>query len=101
MYDRMQTLTAENLNWIHDRSIEILSDTGIAFNDDGSLELFGKHGFSVDGKVVRFNENQVQEALSLTPSRFQLIARDPEKSCWVGEDDWVYVPTYGPPFLVD
>ena len=101
MYDRMQTLTAENLNWIHDRSIEILSDTGIAFNDDGSLELFGKHGFSVDGKVVRFNENQVQDALSLAPSRFQLIARDPEKSCWVGEDDWVYVPTYGPPFLVD
>lgn len=100
MYDRMQTLTAEELNVIHNASIGILSETGVVFNEDEALELFRKRGFNVDGKIVYFNENQVQDALSTAPSRFKLIARNPEKSVWVGEDDWVFVPCYGSPFIV-
>lgn len=101
MYDRMQTLTIEELNWIHDASIEILSNTGVAFNEAQALRLFESRGFSVDGKVVCFTGNQVQEALNTAPSRFKVFGRNREKSVWVGEDDWVFVPTYGPPFMVD
>ena len=100
MHDRMQTLTSEELNVIHNASMEILSKTGVAFNEDEALAIFKKRGFSVEGKTVRFDENQVQEALSTAPSRFKLIARNPEKSVWIGEDDWVFVPTYGAPFKI-
>jgi len=101
MYDRMQTLTRDELEVIHEASLQILSKTGVVFNDTEALGLFESRGFAVDAKSVRFTEKQVQEALSLAPSRFQLVARNPGKSLWVGEDDWVFVPTYGAPFLVN
>jgi len=101
MVDRMQTLTEKDLNWIHDASMEVLSNTGVAFNEGEALGLFQNRGFSVDGKVVRFSEKQVQEALSTAPSRFRLFGRNREKSLWIGEDDWVFAPTYGPPFMVN
>lgn len=100
MYDRMQTLTTDELNTIHNASMGILSNTGVAFNEPDAIALFASRGFSVDGKVVRFSEEQVQSALSLAPSRFKLVARNPEKSVWVGGDDWVFVPTYGAPFKI-
>jgi trimethylamine--corrinoid protein Co-methyltransferase len=100
MYDRMQTLTDEELNTIHDMSMALLAKTGVAFNEPDAIGVFENRGFTVDGKLVRFTEDQVQKALSQAPSRFQLVARNPEKSAWVGEDDWVFVPTYGAPFKI-
>jgi trimethylamine---corrinoid protein Co-methyltransferase len=100
MFDRMQTLTEGELNLIHTASMEILSTTGVAFNEPDAISLFGSRGFAVDGKLVRMKESQVQQALSLAPSRFEVTARNPAKSVWVGENDWVFVPTYGAPFMV-
>jgi trimethylamine--corrinoid protein Co-methyltransferase len=100
MYDRMQTFTREELGRIHDASMKILKSTGVVFNEPEALEIFKASGFSVDGKTVRFTEKEIAAALDQAPSRFKITARKPEKSVFVGEDDWVFVPTYGSPFLV-
>lgn len=100
MYDRMQTFTKEELGRIHDASIEILRSTGVAFNEPEAIEIFKAKGFTVDGKTVFFTEKDVSAALETAPSRFKITARNPEKSVFVGEDDWVFLPTYGSPFLV-
>ena len=99
MYDRMQTLTQEQMNKIHGAAMEILQTTGIAFNEEEALEIFKSHGFKIDGKKVFFTEEQIRKAVDSAPSRFTLTARNPEKSVKIGEEDFVFVPGYGAPFI--
>ncbi|AOY58299.1 MULTISPECIES: trimethylamine methyltransferase family protein [Desulfococcus] len=99
MYDRMQTLTQDQMTRIHDAAMDILGTTGIAFNEDEALSIFKANGFKVDGKIVFITEAQVRNALKTTPSRFTITARNPEKNVAVGEDDFVFVPGYGAPFV--
>ncbi len=99
MYDRMQTFTQEELTKLHDASMDLLKNTGIAFNEKEALEIFKKNGFKVEGKTVFMTEKDVRKALETTPTRFTVTARNPEKSVDIGEDSFVLVPAYGPPFV--
>jgi trimethylamine--corrinoid protein Co-methyltransferase len=101
MYDRMQTLTQEQMTKFHDAAIEVLGKTGVAFHDSEALQIFRKHGFKVDGKRVLFKEKDVAKALESAPHRFRLNARNPEKSLIIGEDHLVFAPGYGPPFVAE
>ena len=100
MYDRMPTLTHEQMTKIHDAAMNILSGVGVAFNEDESLDIFKNNGFKVDGKTVYFSENQVRNALESAPQRFMLAARNPAKSLQLGDDDFAFVPGYGAPFII-
>jgi trimethylamine--corrinoid protein Co-methyltransferase len=100
MYDRMPTLTQEQMTKIHDASMNILCDVGVAFNEEESLEIFKKNGCKVDGKTVFFSENEVRGALESAPQRFTLAARNPAKSVQLGDDDFAFVPGYGAPFII-
>jgi trimethylamine--corrinoid protein Co-methyltransferase len=100
MVDRMQTLTPKELGRIHDASMDILSRVGAAFHEPDALALFRHHGFKVEGNVVFFREPQVRAGLEQAPSRFEVVARDPAKSVWIGGEDFVFAPTYGPPFMI-
>jgi trimethylamine---corrinoid protein Co-methyltransferase len=99
MYDRMQTLTQEEMTHIHEAAMDLLRSTGVAFNEDEAIEIFRKNGFKVDGKTVFFTEDQIRNALKTAPSRFVVTARNPEKNVAIGEDDFVLVPGYGSPFI--
>ncbi|MGA6927448.1 MAG: trimethylamine methyltransferase family protein [Desulfosarcina sp.] len=99
MYDRMQTISTEQMTRIHDASMALLSSVGVAFNEPEALEIFASNGFRVDGKTVYMTEAQVQQALASAPSTFTVTARNPEKSVALGEDDFVFVPGYGAPFV--
>ncbi len=101
MGDRMQALSAENIDAIHTATLDVLNQTGVAFHDPDACALFKSHGFQVDDTVVRFTEKQIQAALATAPESFRLTARNAEKSVSVGNDDWVFAPTYGPPLLVN
>jgi trimethylamine--corrinoid protein Co-methyltransferase len=100
MFDRMPTLTQEQMTKIHDASMNILCDVGVAFNEEESLEIFKKNGCKVDGKTVFFSENEVRGALESAPQRFTLAARNPAKSVQLGDDDFAFVPGYGAPFII-
>lgn len=100
MYDRMQELTKEQMTRIHDKSMDILKNTGVAFNEDEALEIFKANGLKVDGKIVFFDEKDVQKALKTTPKRFRVHARNPEKDVEIGEDDFVFLPGYGAPYVI-
>ncbi|MCB2147719.1 MAG: trimethylamine methyltransferase family protein [Deltaproteobacteria bacterium] len=99
MYDRMQTFTTDQITRIHDASMVLLSSVGVAFNEPEALEIFSSNGFKVEGKTVFMTETQIQKALDTAPSRFMVTARNPEKSVAVGEDDFVFAPGYGAPFI--
>jgi trimethylamine--corrinoid protein Co-methyltransferase len=58
MYDRIQTFSTEELNKIHDASIDLLETVGVRFDDDEAVDLFKSNGFKVDGKTVFFTEKR-------------------------------------------
>ena len=67
MYDRMHELTEQQLNCIHDASMDILRTTGIVFNEDEAIEIFKKNGFKVDNKTVFFDEKDVLDGSKESP----------------------------------
>ncbi|MFV0438444.1 MAG: trimethylamine methyltransferase family protein [Desulfopila sp.] len=99
MYDRMHTLAREDLEQIHGASLEILKNTGIAFFEPRALSLFKDNGFRVENNTVFFSEQQIARALSCAPPRFTLHARNPEHDVVIGEDDFVFIPALGAPFI--
>ena len=101
MHDRMQTLSQEDIQLIHDSTMDLLGSMGVAFNDQEALELFRKKGHRVEGKTVFFTEEQVRSALSTCPAEFTVNARDPEKSVTLGGDNFALLPGYGAPFITE
>lgn len=99
--DRMQSLSLSELDLIHQTSMTILEKNGLAFSDEETLTLFKKRGFKVSGGQVFFSEKDVSRALSTTPDRLRLEARNPERSVSIGREDFIFVPFYGPPFVVE
>ena len=100
MDDRSQTFSAEELNKIHDASIDLLATVGVQFDDDEAVDLFKSNGFKVDGKTVFFTEKKIRGALDAAPSKFKLVARNPAKSVAIGGDDFALVPGYGASFII-
>lgn len=101
IYERMQSFSQAELKLIHNASMEILAKNGINFSDEEARGIFKSRGFRVDGRQVYFSEDQVLKALETAPDRFKFHARNPEKSVWIGRDDFALAPTYGPPFIVE
>lgn len=99
MYDRMYSLSDNELQKIHEASIKILSDTGVAFMDTDAIEIFKENGFIVKNSTVFFSKEQIQTALSLAPSNFTVHARNPEKNIEIGGDSCTFAPAYGAPFI--
>jgi len=99
MYDRLHELAREQIQMIHDASMDILQNTGIKFNDSEAPEIFRHHGIKVDGDIVFLTEADVQKALQTAPSQFPIYARNPENDVLIGESNFVFAPGYGPPFI--
>lgn len=100
-FDRQASLSESDLNKIHQATMELLSQGGLVFHCEEALELFKANGFKISGQKVFFTEADITKALETVPSRFCFTARNAEQSRWVGENDFVFVPTYGPPFMVE
>ncbi len=97
----MQELSTENMEKIHSSAMDLLKNTGVAFNEEEAIEIFKAAGHRVEGTTVFFEESDIQKALKTAPSRFTVHARNPEKSVEIGEDDFVFLPGYGAPFVMD
>ncbi|MGA6924228.1 MAG: trimethylamine methyltransferase family protein [Desulfosarcina sp.] len=97
MSDRMQVFTRDEINLIHDASMEILSETGVRFLSAEACELFRQNGFTVTDSRVFISEREVMGALETVPSRFIVHARNPRYNVSIGEDDFVFLPTAGAP----
>lgn len=101
MYDRMQTFSESELQTIHQASMALLDEVGVAFQEERSVSIFKEFGFRTKGNTVYFKEEDVVAATQTAPSHFHLTARNPERSIAIGEDNWAFLPTYGAPFVCD
>jgi trimethylamine--corrinoid protein Co-methyltransferase len=101
MLNRLQPLTNEQLEALHNACMHVLKNVGILFHDAESLMIFEKNGFKVDGKKVFITEEQMFSALETVPSEFTIQARNPKNSVQIGGDNFAMGPCWGAPFVID
>jgi len=95
-----QILSPDNLEIIHQRSLQILSEIGILFMDDPeSLEILQAHGVELRDQIAYFAPALIEEYVAKAPSQFIQLARNPERNVIVGGDHLCFAPVYGPPFV--
>lgn len=100
MNSRVQQFTKEELNRIHNATLRIWDEIGVAFREQEALEIFKKHGVKVDGEVVHIDRQTFDRAMTSVPSEFVLHARGPEKNVNIGGNHVALVPGYGCPFII-
>lgn len=87
---------------IHERSLHILENTGIAFDYEPALLLLKKHGVRIDGKIAHMPANLVRECLAMCPASFSFEARNSAKRVVFGhKEEFLVLPNLGPIFIQD
>ncbi len=90
------------LDQIHQVSMRILEEAGIAFYDPIALETLRAAGASIDDEsVVRFDRSMIEELVAASPTSFAWGARNPSKSVEIGGDLVAFGPVAGPPYIQD
>ncbi len=100
MWKRMRPFTDQELNDLHDATVRVLRDVGVAFHEPEALEIFKTHGIKLDGNIVHIDESHLRKALETAPPQFTITARNPAKSVTIGGNDLVFAPGYGAAFMV-
>ena len=99
----MEMAGPEAIDALHDTAIRILRHLGIKVLGDRVLALFEGAGAIVDREtgIVRIDESIVDAALATAPSRFTLIARNPDKRLTFGGRALNFGLVAGPPDVHD
>ena len=76
----LEILTEEQIQSIHQGTLQVLEKTGLRIEHEKALKLLKKNGCSVDydNNRVRFPPGLVEECLRKCPSSFLVKARNPK-----------------------
>src|SRR5215213_11716154 len=77
----------------------IVSELGVEFLLEESLEEFRKAGQKVEGQNVKLDPEFVLEQVAKAPREFDIRARNPQNTVHIGGDHMVFASVYGPPFV--
>lgn len=94
-------LTEEQLMLVHDKSMQILEEGGIAFLYDEAQQILKAHGVKVQDDIAYFDRELVMEYIKKAPSQFTWSARNPDNDVQIGGDYACFAPVAGPPFVID
>ena len=76
----LNSFTDDELNDIHQATLEVLEKTGLFIETDEALEVFDGVGAEVDrkNKIVKIRPHLVEDAIRSAPSKILLAGRDPK-----------------------
>ena len=77
----------------------IVSELGVEFLLEESLEEFRKAGQKVEGNNVKLDPEFILEQIAKAPREFDIQARNPANTVHIGGDHMVFASVYGPPFV--
>lgn len=97
---RYQVVTQNEIERIHETSLQIMDEIGIVFSYTPAREILEKHGAKIEGKTVRFPRKMIEDALKTVPSSFKLHGRN-GKEVDINTRDTAFVGPYGSPFVHD
>ena len=96
-----EVLDEEGLARIHNASMQILEDIGIAFRDEGALEQWRKTGAKVADDHVYPDRGMIMELVGKAPEKFAMASRNPERAVEIGGRNSVFIPMQGAPNVRD
>jgi trimethylamine---corrinoid protein Co-methyltransferase len=97
----LQAVSADELEAIHEASLQILEEIGIDVLLPEAREVYKAAGAEVDGQRVRLGRGLVTDAVALAPSRFTMHARNPAHDLAIGGDEMVFGCVSSPPNCSD
>ena len=96
-------LTPEQVERVHEASLEILENVGLLVRHPKARSVFARHGCRVDGEtqVVKFPPAVVDEHRSLWPATFTFRGRDPKFDRTIPQDGPLIVTGSSAPNVID
>ncbi len=98
---RLRFLSSGDIEQITSASLEILGESGVMVKNQSALRLLQETGCGVDGQIVRFPPELVEDSLKKAPSSIELHGRDGEKHHLVGGDNVIYNPGSAAIYFID
>ncbi len=96
-----ELLTQQQVERIHEASLEILQEVGLKVRYEPAREVFAKHGCSVDGERVKLPREVVEKYRKLAPPSFTFHGRDPKFDKTIPRDSPVIVTASSAPDIID
>ncbi len=99
----MPVVSEDELEAIHNTSLDILEEMGIDFMHEGARAILKAAGADVRPGVerVRFDRNMILQAIKTCPSEFTLHARNPERNIRIGGNNLAFAQVASPPNCSD
>ena len=94
-------LTEQEVEQVHETSMQILATVGIDFRYEPALKVLKKGGARVEGERVFFPGRLVDEQIGKAPAAFTLYARDSDYDVAIGGEHIAFAPGYGATFVTD
>jgi len=94
-------LTQQQIERVHDASLEILEEVGLKVRFEPARDLFKQHGCSVEDERVKFPRAVVEKYRKMYPSTFTFYARDPKFDKTIPQDSPVIVTASSAPDIID
>ena len=91
----------EVIETIHQKSLQVLAEVGIAFYDAETQAILKAHGVTVREDIAYFDPAVVEEYVAKAPASFTQLARNPERNVHIGDGAVCFAPVYGPPYVLD
>jgi trimethylamine--corrinoid protein Co-methyltransferase len=96
-----ELLTQEQVERIHQASLEILEEVGLKVRYEPAREVFAKYGCSVDGERVKLPRDVVEKYRKMAPPTFTFHGRDPKFDKTIPNDSPVIVTASSAPDIID
>ncbi len=96
-------LTQEQVERVHDASLEILENVGLLVRNDQARSIFSKHGCKVDSEtlIVKFPRTVVEKYRAMLPPTFTFRGRDPKYDRIIPQDGPIIVTGSSAPNIID
>ncbi|MBK5107325.1 MAG: trimethylamine methyltransferase family protein [Anaerolineales bacterium] len=103
MQEFAKLLTQEQVERIHEASLEILESVGLLVRNMRAREILNSHGAAVDpdSEIVRFPRQIVEQYRAYFPSSFSFLARDPAYDRKIPDDRPLILTGSSAPNIID
>ena len=99
----MEIVSADQIEAIHDKSLEVLQTIGMDFLNDEARQILKAAGAEVEGDSarVRFDRALIEESVAQAPEKFKLHIRHPARRLDVGGNSTIFSLVSSPPNASD
>lgn len=98
-----ELLTQEQVERVHQASLEILETVGLLVRNEKARAIFTRHGCMVDSEteIVKFPRKVTEEFRSMMPAKFTFRGRDPKYDRTLPDEGPVIVTASSAPDILD